>query len=843
MRRGKNQITFSFKRWIVLLSVIAWVPLVFSQISVGQAAVTPCQTTPMIMESDVHEIQGSLDTTDCTSTKYGLGHYADYYTFEGSAGDRISIAITAAFNRNIVLYDPNGGEVQDEDVRIPYGGWYTLQVTGTYILEVTSYQAGLTGGYTLTSVKRSAKVNGMCGTKTPITIGCSPIITPGNLETDDCVSFKYGINWYADYYTFTGSVGDRISISITASFNRNIVLYDPNGGEVQDEDVRIPGAGWYTLLVTGPYTLEVTSYNAGQTGGYTLTIVSSDTTPPIPGPVTPYNVSSGSFLDRPFNLKTTFTDNESTVTSCEYTTDYGVNGEGAHWETAVVSGTKPNFTCTKTGITGTDGQTLTLNMRATSGGCTNTATPVTRTVDAVPPTDGTLTLLPSNGQVLLNWTTASDSRSGLRTTNPYKVMRKTGTYPSSKCADGDKIYQGDSNSVVDDGLTNGTTYYYRVCAYDKVNNVSNGTTAKVKVNWVTKKITNNAGNSEGPSIAVDGQNIYVVWQDDTITGSNLTGDSEIYFRKSEDGGYNWITSKRLTNNTGDSTNPSIAVNGMNIYVDSPGNPEAYFRMSTDGGDSWGASRRLTYNAGASTNPSIAVDGLNVYVVWQDDIVTLDNPTGDSEIYFRESNDGGSTWQVPQPLTNNTGSSLSPRIAVSGSNVYVAWKDNTPGNYEIFMKKSANGGATWSTNKRLSNNASTSLNPSIAVNDSNVYVTWEDNIPGNYEIYFKKSVDGETIWTKNKNLSNNSGNSLNPSIAVNGLNVYVVWEDDTPGNPEIYFRESIDGGTTWATTENRSNNTGNSLSPSIAVDGSDPYAVPYAVWSDNTPGNPEIFVTY
>jgi hypothetical protein len=81
--------------------------------------------------------------------------------------------------------------------------------------------------------------------------------------------------------------------------------------------------------------------------------------------------------------------------------------------------------------------------------------------------------------------------------------------------------------------------------------------------------------------------------------------------------------------------------------------------------------------------------------------------------------------------------------------------------------------------------------------------------------------------------------LNPSIAVNGLNVHVVWEDDTPGNPEIYFRESNDGGATWATVENRSNNSGNSLNPSIAVDG----ANPYVVWSDDTPGNPEIFITY
>jgi len=84
-----------------------------------------------------------------------------------------------------------------------------------------------------------------------------------------CIINKYGLGWYADYYRFTGSIGDQISISITSSFNQNIVLYDPNGTKVQDQDDRIPGDLWYTLNAAGTYVLEVTSYYAGQTGGYT----------------------------------------------------------------------------------------------------------------------------------------------------------------------------------------------------------------------------------------------------------------------------------------------------------------------------------------------------------------------------------------------------------------------------------------------------------------------------------------------------------------------------------------------------------------------------------------------
>ena len=665
----------------------------------------------------------------------------------------------------------------------------------------------------------------MCGTKTAITMGREPTTTQGNLAIDDCVSFKYGINWYADYYTFTGSVGDRISISITASFGENIVLYDPNGTKVQDEHYgRIPyGSGWYTLGVTGTYILEVTSQGAGETGSYTLTSQSSDTTAPTPGTVTPYK-SSGSFVDSPFDLKTTFTDSESTVTSCEY----AVNGI---WSAGVVSGTKPNFTCTKTGITGTNGQTLTLNMRATSGGGTSTATPVIRTVDAQSPTDGSLTLSPSNSQMKLNWTPAHDSGSGLRATNTYKVVRNTGTYPHSKCTNGSQVHLGNDNSVVDSDLINGTVYYYRVCAYDKVDNISTGATAKVTPDWASEKLTSNAGNSANPSIAVDGENIYMAWQDDT------PGNSEIYFRMSTDGGYTWAAAKRLTNNTGNSANPAIAVNGPNIYVvwqnDTTGNPnmsDIYLRMSTDGGYNWKTAKNLTSNAGNSANPSIAVDNLNVYVVWNDDT------TGNPEIYFRESNNGGSTWAAPQSLTINAGDSLNPSIAVNGSNIYVTWEDNTPGNYEIFVMKSTNGGTTWKQT-RLTQTAGDSANPSIAVSGASIYVAWDDNTSGNYEIFVKRSTDRGNTWKQTK-LTQNAGDSLNPSIAANGLNAYVVWQDDTTGNPEIFIKESNDRGTTWQQTR-LTNNDGNSLSPSIAVDG----ATPYVGWSDDTPGNPEIFITY
>jgi len=87
-----------------------------------------------------------------------------------------------------------------------------------------------------------------------------------------------------------------------------------------------------------------------------------------------------------------------------------------------------------------------------------------------------------------------------------------------------------------------------------------------------KSISNNSIGSHGsftPQVAVDSAgNIYVVWEDDTATNSN------ILFGRSTDGGTTF-SAQKLSNSSGYSFNPRIAVDtggGINVvWVDSPDN--------------------------------------------------------------------------------------------------------------------------------------------------------------------------------------------------------------------------------------------------------------------------------
>jgi len=237
--------------------------------------------------------------------------------------------------------------------------------------------------------------------------------------------------------------------------------------------------------------------------------------------------------------------------------------------------------------------------------------------------------------------------------------------------------------------------------------------------------------SEFPSVAVSGSQVHVVW------GSLRDGNKEIYYKRCINGG--WGADTRLTNNTAYSYFPSISVFGSQVHIvwwdNRDGNSEIYYKRSTDGGTSWEADTRLTNNTAGSQHPSVSVTGLLVHVVWEE----LRDMNW--EIYYKRSTDGGTTWGVDTRLTNNTAVSEFPSVAVSGLQVNIVWCDHRDSNFEIYYKRSTDGGTTWGADIRLTNNIADSYYPSVAVSGSQVHVVWCDNRDGNFEIYYKHNPTG------------------------------------------------------------------------------------------------------
>ena len=322
----------------------------------------------------------------------------------------------------------------------------------------------------------------------------------------------------------------------------------------------------------------------------------------------------------------------------------------------------------------------------------------------------------------------------------------------------------------------------------------------------TINISNNTGDSSDPQITSEGNNVYVVWQDTSH------GGLDIFFAVSNDNGQTFSTPIILSN-TVSGLLPQISVSGNNVYVTWATSSEIFFAVSNDNGQTFSTINFTNNPSSASVIPQISSEGNNVYVVWPD--------TGDLfsslDVFFAVSNDNGQTFSTPINLSNTTGNSGDAQISSEGNNVYVTWQDDTSflGSSVIGFAVSNDNGQTFSSPIILSTTTESSGDPQITSEGNNVYVTWEDTSHGIAEIFFAFSTDNGQTFSTPDNLSENTGGSGNPQISSEGNNVYVVWDDNTPGNNDIFFITNNQPFGLFGSTLNLSQNDGNSVNPQIS----------------------------
>ena len=351
------------------------------------------------------------------------------------------------------------------------------------------------------------------------------------------------------------------------------------------------------------------------------------------------------------------------------------------------------------------------------------------------------------------------------------------------------------------------------------------------------RLTNNPGNSgllnnsNARRIAASGNNVHITWYEDRDS------DYEIYYKRSTDGGVNWGNDTRLTNHPSFSLYPSIAVSGSTLHLvwqDSrDGNEEIYYLRSTNSGSNWEASTRLTNSSGQSKYPSVSVSGNSVHVFWHD------FRSGSWKIYYKRSSDGGVTWTADARLSDNGapgGAEGYPCTCANGSYVHAAWHDSRDGYFEIYYKRSIDGGNNWSADVRLTNDPQGSDVPSISASGNHVHVTWYDQRDGNSEIYYKRSSDNGANWSSDIRLTNAADNSFFPVIESSENNVHVVWHDRRSSIWRPYYKRSSDYGNNWESEIILNNEAINADHPFIALSGT----MVHVIWEDYRFSDAEIF---
>lgn len=316
------------------------------------------------------------------------------------------------------------------------------------------------------------------------------------------------------------------------------------------------------------------------------------------------------------------------------------------------------------------------------------------------------------------------------------------------------------------------------------------------------------------------------------------------------------TSKKVNNiTTNEQGAPSIILDkDGNIYITwtnviSLTDTDIYFSKSTDKGLSFTDTVRVndvTLGVQGVSRIAVGKDG-TIYVVWSDARTIIS-----SDIYLSKSTDGGKTFSTSVRVNDTTGGTQAFQdIAIDGSgNIYVVWHDSRSGTNNIYFSKSTDGGATFSTSKRVDDSTTRNQYFPVIVLDGNrnIYVSWLDNRNGTnvYDIYFSKSEDGGSTFKTNVKVGQISSNltsipNQGPSLTLGlnekktGYNVYIVFEVKASGGGpgDIYLAKSTDGGITFSSSVKVNDVISDDQgSPKIDVDGRGDV---YVIWQDKRNG--------
>ena len=416
-------------------------------------------------------------------------------------------------------------------------------------------------------------------------------------------------------------------------------------------------------------------------------------------------------------------------------------------------------------------------------------------------------------------------------------------------------------------LISSLLYYSEIFAIDEIdgtlnynnnNNNNNNMRASDFVFSNVTNITNNTKDSVYAQIAANDNDVYVVWQE-SVTGNSYGNNYDIYFKKSADNGTTFSKPINLSNNTGFSEHPQIAVSKNGIFIiwadnTDSNNTEIMFTKSVDNGTAFSKPINLSNNLQNSNNQEISAFNENVYIVWQNTDQNNNN-NKNSSIMFKGSIDSGNTFNDTIELATDTNDAY-PKVNSFEDYVYIVWnsennkisQDNNNNNNGLFFIKSSDKGNNFENSIRIAHyNFGESQ---IAVNGNELFIVWgglyEKNIN---DIYFVKSDDNGTSFTdpytiqekvtkpESKVYSNKINHPTNVEITNNDP-AYIVWQDKTSKENQDISITNIKNDFQSTGILNLSNNTGISECPQIAV--SKNYI--YVVWEDITPGNHEIFFT-
>ena len=277
---------------------------------------------------------------------------------------------------------------------------------------------------------------------------------------------------------------------------------------------------------------------------------------------------------------------------------------------------------------------------------------------------------------------------------------------------------------------------------------------------------------------------------------------------------------------------TIEVNNNIVYTDNTAHYNSQY------GDCYRTGTKADYTFIYQSNEMFDYDQAVTVTVNAADLASPSNAIIPEHSYSfsTEVHSFGENMKVDSGL-DSLGKGRPVTVQDSNGNIWVAWDAGTTGSRDIYISELAAGVENFGSGVQLTDNAADQCNPAIALgSDDTLYVVWQDNRRGNWDIYISTSVDGIN-WSAETRVTDSNDNQVNPAIVIDGQNyAHVVWQDDQGGNQDIYVATSSDGFVTKTISQITSNSS-DQIDPAIAADSDNTI---YLVWTDTRNGSYDIY---
>ncbi|MEM8861635.1 MAG: exo-alpha-sialidase, partial [Chloroflexota bacterium] len=377
--------------------------------------------------------------------------------------------------------------------------------------------------------------------------------------------------------------------------------------------------------------------------------------------------------------------------------------------------------------------------------------------------------------------------------------------------------------------------------------------------------------AEEPSIAVLGNTVYAVWQDERDDGPQDTNGA-VYFSKSTDGGQTWGDDVRVTIPSYDkwADDPKIAVQPdgtiwiiwFQLYRNNSNKVnDIRLAFSTDDGATFSNESILVNGFDDDETlwrPDIAADENNLYVLYRYYSCASPCNSSSQEGYTiaLTAIDSGEAERTTTIVSDSlytgrfTGGLLDngPKVelALGDGLLCAAWEDSRS-QEAIYGACSQDQGQTFGSDFQIS--PSRAVNPSLALgNDGTLFATYSLENDSQNNIWLTMSEDQGQSWSTPKQITNQTTLDVEYwDLAVDSTGQLLLsWVVESGSfSSDLHLSTSIDQGANWATLliedgQGQFPASSDQTHPAIVTNNVAGESYAYVAWSDDRNSNDQIW---